>query len=306
MLGSKLKTWYPEFLKETAGSLDVAVYHSYNQIKPGSTGNRKLYLKEGPQCTSIGASTGGTGCQAQYMQEFVANAPGGPLPLWLGEGGPHNGGGLFNRTNRFLDSFFYLHAFGVLARHGHQVFARQTLVGGNYELLRCSAGQTEGTGCDFEPRPDFWVAALWRQLMGPVALNVTLGAGSDAPEDLRLHAHCWQAGNGTGAVALAFANMNELGQGVELKLDAEWAGELRHEYHLTAAVAEEQLEAQTLRLNGGPVLRASDAGLPPLQPRVSTAGSLYIAPASLGFVVLPEAKAVGCMSSPEAARAKWV
>jgi len=314
MLGSKLKKWFPSFLNETVGSLDVAVYHSYNQIQPNlnpSTGRRELYLKEGKQCSSITAGQGCTGCQAQYMQAYAEAVPGGPLPLWLGEGAGHNGGGIFNRTNRFLDSFYYLHALGVLAWHGHQVFARQTLVGGNYELLRCSGGQADGGGCDFEPRPDFWVALLWRRLMGPVVLNTSLNASADTVQEFRVHAHCFQDGDGTGAVALAFANADESGHGVLLQLDVDWAGAIRHEYHLTASKSEEMLEAEELSLNGGTPLRVSASGLPALDPRSvrNAAAPLYVAPASLGFVVLPEAKAVGCVSSSnswEASDAKLV
>jgi hypothetical protein len=29
----QLATWFPAFLKGTAGALDVAVYHSYNQVQ---------------------------------------------------------------------------------------------------------------------------------------------------------------------------------------------------------------------------------------------------------------------------------
>ena len=35
-----------------------------------------------------------------------------------------------------------------------------------------------GTGCDFEPRPDYWVALLWRRLSGGVALHVSIAAFS--------------------------------------------------------------------------------------------------------------------------------
>jgi hypothetical protein len=58
----------------------------------------------------------------------------------------------------FLDSFYYLDTLGVLSEHNHSVFGRQTLVGGQYELLRCTGGQFDGAGCDFEPNPDYWVA----------------------------------------------------------------------------------------------------------------------------------------------------
>ena len=53
-----------------------------------------------------------------------------------------------------MSSFGYFDTLGTLAQLNHSVTAWQTLVGGNYELLRCSSGQAAGpeptAGCDFE------------------------------------------------------------------------------------------------------------------------------------------------------------
>ena len=87
------------------------------------------------------------------------------VPLWLGEFGPHNGGGGGEYASTFVSSFGYFDTLGTLAQLNHSVTARQTLVGGNYELLRCSSGQATGpeprAGCDFEPHPDYYIALLW-------------------------------------------------------------------------------------------------------------------------------------------------
>ena len=137
-----------------------------------------------------GASAGGTGWQAAAIAGYAAAAAAGgggdALPLWLGEGGPHNGGGGGPYSASFVDAFYYLDALGALARLGHAAFARQTLVGGNYELLRCSTGRlgaaqggAPGGACDFEPRADYYVARLWREHMGPVALAPVLSEEDD-------------------------------------------------------------------------------------------------------------------------------
>jgi hypothetical protein len=52
--------------------------------------------------------------------------------LWLGEFGPHNGGGGGTYASTFVSSLWYLDALGTLAELNHSVLARQTLVGGNY------------------------------------------------------------------------------------------------------------------------------------------------------------------------------
>lgn len=47
-------------------------------------------------------------------------------------GGGQSGGGQLGLADRFLDSFRSLKSPGRLARHGHEVFVRQTLSGGTY------------------------------------------------------------------------------------------------------------------------------------------------------------------------------
>lgn len=100
----QLATWFPAFLKGTAGALDVAVYHSYNQIVPDPP--RTLYLNQTPPsgdvATQKGASAGGTGWQAKAMAGWAKDAS---IPVWLGEGGPHNGGGGGEYSSTFVSSF---------------------------------------------------------------------------------------------------------------------------------------------------------------------------------------------------------
>ena len=88
-----------------------------------------------------GGSPGGIGWMAAAMATYAAAAG---VPVWLGEFGPHNGGGGGTYASAFVSCFFYLDTLGTLARLNHSVTARQTLVGGNYELLRCSSGQPTG------------------------------------------------------------------------------------------------------------------------------------------------------------------
>ncbi|KAL3902995.1 MAG: hypothetical protein SGILL_010616, partial [Bacillariaceae sp.] len=158
-----LATWFPSFLLATSGALDVAVYHSYNQIEYPD----KFYLNEtvpsGNISTQHGTAPGDTGWQAIAMKGFMDDnnrkREDIPIPLWLGEMGPHNGGGGRGLiSSAFASSFGYMDTLGTLARLNHKVIARQTLVGGKYELLRCSTGI--GGVCDFEPQPDYYLVAL--------------------------------------------------------------------------------------------------------------------------------------------------
>lgn len=198
---------------------------------------------------------------------------------------------------------------GTLALLNHSVFARQTLVGGNYELLRCSSGQATGpepgAGCDFEPHPDYWVALLWRMHMGATVLSVPqMGAPAsvEAAEFVRLRAHCTPASTnssfvGVGAMTLAFANTAD-SITFRLTLPRSLGSQRRLEYHLTAANRTQGFSSRRLSLNGSPALVVSDDGiLPALTPRVEAPHSdavLTLEPVSLGFVVFPDAKVSAC------------
>jgi len=129
----QLATWVPAFLAQTKGALDIADYHSYNQIKPHPP--RVLYLnKTFPEADlrqQHGPTAGGQGWQAVAQQGYAEAAN---LPVWLGEGADHNGGGGGTFARTFVNSHYFISALGTLLEVGHSVFARQTLVGGNYEV----------------------------------------------------------------------------------------------------------------------------------------------------------------------------
>ena len=117
-----------------------------------------------------------------------------------------------------------------------------------------------------------------------------------------MHAHCWRGGGGNGSVALAFAAVGADGDGDDfaLALDGAWAGGgARREWHLTPANATAGARSTTVACNGEP-LHADDAtgAIYGLAPRAlgAGAGAVRVAAASVGFVVLPDARAPACMA----------
>jgi Glycosyl hydrolase family 79, N-terminal domain len=303
-----LATWFPAFLNATRESvLDVAVYHSYNQITP-----QQLYLNfsipSGNLSAQQGPSPGGTGWQAQAMQQFVQHNAATTTPLWLGEMGPHNGGGgPGNISKSFASSFGYMDTLGSLARLGHQVVSRQTLVGGKYELLRCSTGGQ--VGCDFEPHPDYYVALLWSRFMGtkvlsPPVFEAVNHQGGWA-NDLHLHLHCSNNFHGktfrAGSITLAFSNKNP---DTSYFLSIPYWGPSRNEYLLEACADKDSnqnpFDAEKVQLNGKCLYLGDNASQVLIKilmgKHVSLDGrSLFkIPPASLGFVVFPQAKLLQC------------
>lgn len=215
------------------------------------------------------------------------------------------GGGGGEYASTFVSSFGYFDTLGTLAQLNHSVTARQTLVGGNYELLRCSSGQAAGpeptAGCDFEPHPDYYVALLWRRLMGSTALLTPTmhGGGDAAAAALRLHAHCTAQPATPGSVTLAFANMAETVTFNIVGGSSSIISGARTEYRITKANSSQPLEqARELIFNGGPapLFVGTTGALPALVGDKEAAGaSLIVAPETIGWAVFADAKAPACM-----------
>merc|ERR1711971_547031 len=87
---------------------------------------------------------------------------------------------------------------GSLAVAGVKVFCRQTLEATKgYPLLE-----------NYVPLPDYWIALLWRRLMGTKVLSTDSSSRS-----VRVYSHCAKEGG----VALAWLNIGE--RSASLKLD---------------------------------------------------------------------------------------
>eukprot|EP00947_MAST-08B_sp_MAST-8B-sp1_P001024 g1024.t1 len=162
--GDKFMNAFLKQVLQGEGLLDAVVMHSYNNDQKG--GWKAPGLMDG----------GETQAQARTMLQFARQWPlpttGAPAPLWCGECGPHNGGGIENVTDRVIASFWYLDALGSLARMGLVEHGRQALVGSHYGLLRDS----DGSAASYMPRPDYWVLLAWKRLMGTAVLDLNITA----------------------------------------------------------------------------------------------------------------------------------
>ncbi len=117
---------------------------------------------------------------AQYSSDSVQ---------WLGETGPAQCGGKAKLTDRFGASLWWLTHLGIAASTGNQTVIRQSLVGGDYALLRYHQG--------YSPNPDFWASLMWQQNMGARGFRVADGQGK-----IRAFAHCHPTEHGSMTVLL--------------------------------------------------------------------------------------------------------
>ena len=189
-------------------------------------------------------------------------------PIWLTETAETACGG--NRwAATFLDTFRYLDQLGRLAKAGVQVVMHNTLAASDYALL------DERT---LAPRPDYWGALLWRQLMGTTVLE----PGVPNQAGLHVYAHC-QRGM-AGGVALLVINTDRNAPHSLRFADAS------ERYALDAA----SLQDATVRLNGQTLTLGPADQLPRITGIRASAGMLTMAPATITFLAVPEAANAAC------------
>ena len=169
----------------------------------------------------------------------------------------------------FLDTFRYLDQLGRLARAGVQVVMHNTLAASDYGLL------DERT---LQPRPKYWGALLWRQLMGTTVLD----AGVPLQSGLHVYAHCQR--DKQGGVALLAINTDR---------------DAPHALTLPTASVRYTLDATNLlderiRLNGRPLTLSAKDELPSLAGVPAAAGTVTFAPATITFLAIAEAGNEAC------------
>lgn len=193
--------------------------------------------------------------------------------LWVSEGAMHASSGIQGVTNTFRSTLWYVHTLAALREEGVAMFSRQTLLGGDYELINRTTGL---------PNPDYWGAVLWHNLVGRGFQNLTAGEGCDAAcqENLRFHAMSDFKGDGVVFIVVNF----HLAVGYELSVQpaSVIGGNLATTgsmYQLTG-----QPHSNHIFFNGNPIVSPSSD----LPPRPQPASSPWVCPpSSVSFFHFP-------------------
>jgi Glycosyl hydrolase family 79, N-terminal domain len=189
-------------------------------------------------------------------------------PIWLTETAEAACGG--NRwAASFLDTFRYLDQLGRLARAGVQVVMHNTLAASDYGLL------DEKT---FAPRPNYWGALLWRQLMGRTVLD----PGVPNQTGFHVYAHCHSSIRG-GVSLLVINTSRNTPQRLVLTSAS-------NRYTLDAA----RLRDRTVRLNGSELQLNATYQLPAMKGIPAAPGALTFWPATITFLAVPAAANSAC------------
>jgi heparanase 1 len=189
-------------------------------------------------------------------------------PIWLTETADAACGGNPSAAT-FLDTFRYLDQLGRLAKAGVQVVMHNTLAGSDYGLLDEQTRQ---------PRPNYWGALLWRQLMGTTVLD----AGSPVQSGLHVYAHCQR--EVAGGVTLLVINTS---RNAPRSLTLPTASERYTLDAVSLADIDVRLNGRALKLSAHDEL-PSTAGVPTI------AGTTTFAPATITFLAIPAAANDAC------------
>lgn len=249
-----------DLLAASGPGIDAFSYHHYGALSqrcaPGQT------TPEAALSEAWLASTSRTLAFYQSLRDEFA--PG--KPMWLTETAETACGGN-PWASTFLDTFRYLDQLGRLARAGVQMVAHNTLAASDYGLLDETS---------LRPRPSYWAALLWRRLMGTIVLDAGVHQG------IHLYAHCRRGARG--AVALLAINTDRT-TAITLRLPAASA-----RYTLSA----DDLQGAEVKLNGTALELGPSDDLPRLAAVTSPPGAIEIAPATMTFLTVGDAKNPAC------------
>lgn len=181
--------------------------------------------------------------------------------VWMGETGGSYNSGHNGTSNTFIDGFWFADVLAGISHSGHKTFCRQTFIGGNYELIDKAT---------LEPNPDYYVALLYKKLMG----SKVYGAVTEYGDNLRT----WKSSSSHHDTFLYLNYNGESSYLVNATIPGSRTRPIREEYHLTA----ESLHSRKVYVNGKRPRSPKDA----MQSVkfVNASSSLRIPPYSIVFV----------------------
>lgn len=253
-----------ELMKASPNSVDAVSYHYYGDVSQRCAKMRPKTADKSAALTPSWLDL--TLRDWRYYSDLRDQYEPGD-PMWVTETAQAACGGSPWATT-FLDSFRYANQLGLLAQKNVQVIFHNTLAASDYALID---GQT------LKPRPNYWAAYFWRQVMGEKVLAPPV---SFSPE-LRLYAHCLRGKKG--GVGLLALNIG--GRDHELHLGKSKATI----WHLTG-----DLDTKDVLVNGAaPSLNSHGQFLNVKGKR--TQNRVVIPTQSIAFIAVPSARNEACL-----------
>ncbi len=250
-----------DIARSTAGLSDAVSYHFYGALS-------ERCREYGNQTSSGEAlSDAWLARTAQDLDWYTAlrDRFDAGKPIWLTETAQAACGG-DRWASGFRDSFRFVDQLGRLAQSGVQIVAHNTLASGDYALIDRES---------VEPRPNYWLAWLWKRTMDRRVLRPV-----SKIEGVNLYAQC--ALGGKGSVSAVLIELSGTARRIEFARGASvWT------------VTADQLDSQTVRINGvSPHLATLDKPLSGLAKQVH--GNFVLPPHAIAFVQFPRAGNPAC------------
>lgn len=209
---------------------------------------------------------------------------------WIGESATCGQGGKVNVSDSFASGFWYWSYLGRLAQLNHKVFLRQTLVGGNYGLLRDHFWDHSIKKGIIEPNADYFSGILFTRIMGNEVFST-----NTPNNNVQAYAHCarpGQKGYKNGALAVALINLYTTQKVVIVHNKALDRNSPRIDYIMTTADLGGSPFSKYAKINGGKKLTtAAD-----LVGKKEVGNSIILPAQSYGVVMFPDAGITKCFT----------
>jgi len=243
--------------------VDVVTWHHYYQGASGTVNPTDymdpVFLNDYPALASLAQQT---------FEKYDRPRK----QLWMGETG---GAGVeVNGSDTILGNFraifWWLDKLGAAAATGHSVVVRQQF---QYLVVPVKGGGARVT-------PEFWVAQLWRKVMGTHVLAVT----GDRTGVLRVYAHADASLHTVGVLAINLGNVT-----ATATIDIGASVTEHDEFRVTAYPEPTNLEATDAALNGERLSLSPSGTLPDLVPITVSGAQLTVGPRSVTFAIFQDA-----------------
>lgn len=266
----------PDIAAFTGGTLLPPYFAAVVAAAPAGS-FRGLTFHQYPYCSPNSAPAGqvlSLACLSKLdasAEAFTDLAAAHGLEAWVGESANLWEGGRPNVTDSFCDLFYFAYNLQAMALRGVTTVLRQTLVGGDYELVDRNT---------MMPNPSYWLAVAWRQLVAPVVLELA-NSSLPLPPQLRVSLHCSAAPGVARPIVFVVNFATNLTFLIDVASSVNASGGELFVHLLTA----DTLSSRTLLLNGRPLVPGSDGAPPLLQPLAARLASPFLMPpGSLAFV----------------------
>ena len=245
-----------EVMRATGPVFDVFSYHFYP--KP----SERWGDVEGPEVALTEEFLARvTGDHAHFTAVRDAHQPG--IPIWITEVAEAAGGG-DRWASTYLDVVRFVDTLGRLGDGDGNAVFHNTLTSSDYGLL-------DG---DHHPRPNYWAAVVWHELMSGSVLDTRAASGLS---DLSVYAHR-STSRHEGSVTYAVVNSSATTSRTVTTRSGRAIV-----YQLTGP----HLQGPQIALNGTVLEAWSEGGLPDLS-ALHTSGAVVLPPASVTFVIDPK------------------